>query len=76
MANSKLDGLTAATALQDGDLLLTFQGGATKKLTGTQLKTFIGALTTDLQIKTAYENNANTNAFTDSEKTALNTALQ
>lgn len=43
MANTKLSGLTAASATADADLFYTAQGGTSKKATALQLKTYCSA---------------------------------
>ena len=42
---------------------------------GTTTWTMIGASLTDSEIKTAYENNSNTNAFTDADETRLDNSI-
>lgn len=70
---SKVRDLPEVTTLDDNDLLYTVDSseGANggRKITKENLKESIKP--TDSETKTAYENNANTNAFTDAEKTKL-----
>ena len=44
MADKRIDELTAASALGDSDLLVIEQSSTAKKLTGSQIKTYIGAI--------------------------------
>ena len=47
--------------------------GGPNELSAEQIKNGLGSDLTDVEIKTKYENNPDTNAFTDSEKTKLGT---
>ena len=70
---SKIRDLPEATSLDDNDLVYAVDvsegpnGG--KKITKANLKTSVRP--TPAEIKTDYESNANTNAFTDAEKSKL-----
>ena len=76
MADQNLTGLnniSAANAV-DADELYIFDASETgiarsKSITVAELKLLTAK--TDSEIKTSYENNSNTNAFTDTEKTKL-----
>jgi hypothetical protein len=69
LANIQLPGLPTAAAGDDTDLYHVRQGATDKTLTGLKLKTFVTQ--SDAEIKTAYEANANTNEFSDTEQTKL-----
>lgn len=70
---SKVRDLPEVTSLEDSDLLYAVDssegtnGG--RKITKSNLKQSVKQ--SDAEIKTAYENNADTNAFTDADKTKL-----
>ena len=68
-ANKRLNELTTAAALAAGNLAIIGQGTNAFKVALSVLKTFLAK--TDAQIKTAYENNADTNEFDDAEQTKL-----
>ena len=73
MANQKITQLTEATTLADTDLIpiVTNVGGTPLNQKITKANFESGISMTDSEVKTAYENNADTNAFTDAEKTNL-----
>lgn len=70
---SKLRNLTEITTIDDADLFYVVDfsesGTGGRKITKANLKT--NTRLSDAEVKTAYENNADTNAFTDAEKTKL-----
>lgn len=86
MADAKISELTNAAALTGAEVAAIVQSATTKKESLTNILAWIVASTnvseftndagytddlTDAEIKTAYENNADTNAFTDADEAKL-----
>lgn len=59
------------TAIQNGEAGVSVRSKLNSVITSVNAMEASGGSITDLQIKTGYENNADTNAFTDAEKTKL-----
>jgi hypothetical protein len=69
MAQKQINSFPLTTVATDTDVVHINQSGIDRQITGANLKNYTDQ--TDTEIKTAYENNADTNAFTDAEQTKL-----
>jgi hypothetical protein len=68
---TKITDLVQAGPLNDGDVFYVVQGGISFYCTGEQIKDLVEGGLTAAEVKALYEANADTNAFTDNEKSKL-----
>jgi len=65
----KISDLTAASSVADANEFEINESGTSKKVTAAQIKSYVDQ--TASEIKTAYESNSDTNAFTDADHSKL-----